>query len=290
MTTRVPVNHLSPSHLWLFRTCLRACEYVYAKHYPRLTNAKAAAGTATHASAEQDFRSMIERKALLPDAQIEAVAADAWEREAFTVDWLQEDETKGAYKDKVVAMATRHHKVVAPTILPIGVEVEMECPFDGDLVLTGRADVISESKVEVVVHDNGDAPKTARRAGRHIRDTKTKQTAPHGVKSGTVEHGVHELCQQATYRLIQSANKTPAVQSFIDYLWCSKKEGAHSFSAPVELSKRDVQLALDDYRDLIVMYEKGLFPRSGRGSWFCKEGTCPGYAECILGRAAVVDR
>jgi hypothetical protein len=166
----------------------------------------------------------------------------------------------------------------------------MDCPFDGDLKLTGRADVISESLSSVVVKKPGEDDRAIRLAGRHIRDTKSKQSAPHGVKEGIIEHGVHELCQQATYRLIQAANGTPAVQSFIDYLWTTKLEGAKSFSSPMVLTKRDVQLALEDYRDLVKMYEAGLFPRSGRGSWYCKEGECPGYAECILGRAAVLDR
>jgi len=288
--TRIPVDHLSPSHLWIFRTCLRACEYIYVKKYPRLGSAKMAAGTATHTSAEQDYRSAMLSKSLLPDEQIEAVAADAWEREAFILDWTREEETKGTWKDKVVRMAQHHHANVAPNVKPVAVELDMECPFDGDLKLTGRADVISESQVEVAVHKNGDEPKRVLRAGRHIRDTKTKGSAPHGVKSGTVEHGVHELCQQATYRLIQAANGTPAVQSWIDYLWVTKKEGAKHASAPVALTTRDVELALDDYHALIEMYGKGLFPRTGRGTWFCTEGNCPGYAECILGRAAVLDR
>jgi len=40
-----------------------------------------------HASAEQDYRSVIEREALLPDEQIAALAGDAFEQEAFTIDW-----------------------------------------------------------------------------------------------------------------------------------------------------------------------------------------------------------
>jgi len=61
----------------------------------------------------------------------------------------------------------------------------------------------------------------------------------------------------------------------IDYLWQTKKEGAKAFAAPMDLSKRDVQLALDDYRDLIVMYEKGLFPRSGAARGFVAPQTAP---------------
>lgn len=288
--TRVPVDHLSPSHLWLSRTCLRACEYIYVKKRPRLGSAKMAAGTATHASVEEDYRSQMLRKSLLPDEQIAAVAADAWEREAFVLDWTREEEPKGAWKDKVVRMAQHHHKVVAPNVKPVAVELDMECPFDGDLKLTGRADVVSESQAEIVVHKPGEEPRAVNKAGRHLRDVKTKGSAPHGVRDGVIEHGVHELCQQATYRIIQAANKTPAVQSFIDYLWITKKEGAKAFAAPMNLTKRDVELALDDYHALIEMYGKGLFPRTGRGTWFCTEGNCPGYAECILGRAAVLDR
>jgi len=268
----LPVDHLSHSQAGCMRDCLRLLQYRYVEKRPRrFQPLNMALGRVVHATAAKDYTHRIERGLYLPDDAILDLAAQAFGTETEGVEWKHEEQGAGDAMDSAISMSRAHHRDVAPTVRPLHVEHRMEARVAGcPVTILGYADVIAETA-----------------AGKVIRDTKSSTKEPHGAKYREIVPDARNVAQLATYRIIAAANQEPAVESWLDYVWPQK--GGQSLPQKVEITKRDVQLALEDYADLIRVYETGLYPRTGRGTWICKEGKCEYYSECILGVSRAVD-
>lgn len=278
----LPVHHLSHSQLNLMRDCMRALEYRYVLNRPRRTqSANAANGQTVHRTSAADLGERIAKGLLLPDEAIQDLAADAWQQETFLVDWRLEEAQPGKAKDEAISMARAHHRECAPRISPVAVEFEMSAPVAGlPVSIVGYADVVSDSRMGVrVVH--GESEKRVLVPGRHVRDTKTQGKAPPGANDGQIRIDTRHQSQLVTYQILLAAMGMPTTQLWVDYCWPTK--GGQAKSEPVEVTERDVRVVLEEYADLVRVYESGLFPRTGRGGWLCRPGKCDYYDECILG-------
>ncbi len=284
----LPVDHLSHSQAGAMRDCLRLLEYRYVKKLPKKVQPlNMALGRVVHATAAADYTNRKTKGLYLPDEAIPDLASTAFSTETLQVRWGIEESSPGDALDDAIGMARAHHRDVAPTVRPVEIEHTMRAAIRGlPVVLLGVADVIAEGGATITATKDG-ATKTLRRAGKHIRDTKTSKKAPHGVSGGHVIPDDRNMAQLATYRIIAAANGEPAVDSWLDYVWPTK--GGQSLPCHVDVTPNDVRLVLEDYAALVRCYETGLFPRTGRGSWICKPGKCDYYDECILGISRVAD-
>lgn len=286
----LPVDHFSPSQIGAMRDCLRLVEYRYCKRAPRTVQPlNMALGQVVHKTAAEDYRHRIKHGDYLPDEAILALADEAFGAETMEVRWSVEEQGPDAAKDAALNMAQAHHLTVAPRVRPVKVEHRMSAPIRGLPVdLVGIADVIAEFGPGITVRGHtSDDDKVLMRSGKHIRDTKTSKAAPHGIKEGIIVPDARHVAQLATYKLISSANGTPAVETWLDYVWPTK--GGQSLPTRVDVTPRDVELALEDYALLLRIYEAGLFPRTGRGGWICKPGKCDYYEDCIFGPSRKLD-
>jgi len=282
-TVTLPVSHLSHSQVGTMRDCLRLLEYRYVKKAPRrVQSLSMALGRVVHATAADDYRSRATSGLYLPDEAIPDMTVKAFAREAMggqpenedekpqpEVGWSHEEMGPGAALDTAIAMSKAHHHGIAPLVVPVSVdhiEHRMSARIRGFPVdLLGIADVIA----------------VAPAGERTIRDTKTSKKAPAGASHGLIIPDDRNISQLATYRIIAAANGEPAVESWLDYVWPTKGGQSKPFRA--EINANDVRLVLEDYAALVRVYESGLAPRTGRGTWICKPGKCDYYAECVLG-------
>ena len=286
----LPVDHFSPSQIGAMRDCLRLVEYRYCRKLPRKVQPlNMALGNVVHKTAAQDYTHRIDKGSYLPDEAVIALADEAFKTETMEVRWSVEEQKQPDALDSARAMAQAHHLNVAPLVRPVKVEHRMSAPIRGLPVdLVGIADVIAEFGVGITVKGHtSDDDKVLMRSGRHVRDTKTSGKAPHGIKEGIIVPDARHVAQLATYKLISQANGTPAVETWLDYVWPTK--GGQSKPTRVDVTQRDVELALEDYAMLLRLYESGLFPRTGRGGWICKPGKCDYYEDCILGPSRKMD-
>ena len=286
----LPVDHFSHSQIGAMRDCMRLLDYRYVRKAPRKVQPlNMALGRVVHATAAQDYSHRIEKGVYLPDDAILDLAGSTFDTETLEVRWSIEEQKPDGAKDAARNMAQAHHLGVAPRVRPVHVEHRMTAQIAGlPVVLLGIADVIAESSIGITARgEPGKADRVLSTPGRHVRDTKTSAKAPPGVNTGIIAPDVRGVSQLATYRIICAANGTPAVETWLDHVWPTK--GGQSLPARVEVTPREVQLALEDYALLMRVYESGLFPRTGRGGWICKPGKCDYYDDCVLGPSRAMD-
>lgn len=270
----LPVKHLSASQVRLAKMCLRLLQYREVEKRPDRPDALRCKGTSVHRTSAADLTHRQETGSLLDESDLIDLAATTFNEEAFTVDWRAEAVERDTAKDETIGMSRAHHSIIAPTIRPVKIEYRMERRIAGlPLTLVGYADVV-------------DDPGTGRPLV--IRDTKTKKDAPHGAEKKKIERDENAVTQLATYRMLLAPEiNGREVQTAIDYVWPTK--GGRAQTADTPISRNDVRLALEDYVSLIQLYEAGVFPRTGRGSWVCTAARCAFYGECILGRSRALD-
>lgn len=286
----LPVDHFSHSQIGCMRDCMRLLDYRYVRKAPRKVQPlNMALGRVVHSTAAQDYNHRIKKGIYLPDDAIIDLADTAFSTETLEVRWSVEEQKPDGAKESARNMSQAHHLNVAPRVRPVKVEHRMNAKIAGMPVdLMGVADVIAEVAVGVTTRGKpGEEDRVIMRPGRHIRDAKTHAKAPPGSSTGKVKPDARGLSQLATYRIICAANNLPATETWLDHVWPTK--GGQSLPMRVEITERDVQLALEDYALLVRVYESGLFPRTGRGGWICKPGKCDYYEDCILGPSRKLD-
>lgn len=270
----LPVKHLSASQVRFLKMCWRLLQYREVEKRNDRPDALRASGQSVHRTSALDLTHRKEKGSLMSDSDLIDLAGTTFEEEAFLVDWRMEDVDRGATKDNTIGMSRAHHTEIAPSIHPSKIEYRMERQIAGlPLTLVGYADVV-------------DDPGTGRPIV--IRDTKSKKSAPRGAEKKRIERDENAVTQLATYRMLLAPEiNGREVRTVLDYLWPTK--GGQAQTADTPISRNDVRLALEDYVALIRVYEAGIYPRTGRGSWICTPAKCAFYGECILGKSRVLD-
>jgi hypothetical protein len=271
----LPVKHLSASQVRTAKMCLRMLQYREVERRPDRPDALRCKGTSAHRVSAADLTHRRDHGTLMSDSDLIDLAATTFEEEAFTVDWKAEEGIDhDTAKDETIGMSRAHHTTIAPAIRPVKIEYRMERQFAGlPLTLVGFCDVLDDPGPERPLV---------------LRDTKTKAKAPIGVEKKKVPRDENAVTQLVTYRLLiaPEVNGRP-VRTVLDYLWPTK--GGQAYTDEIEIARNDVRLALEDYVALVKLYEAGVYPRTGRGSWVCTAARCAFYAECILGRSRALD-
>ncbi len=241
---------------------------------PFWTAADAARGLAAHDAAAKNIRHRIENGRYLSIRKLTDVAADCFETHAFTVNWPAEEARRGEVKDTVIAVSLAHARSVASDVIPIEPErkFEAEVPEIGAKVV-GRIDLVSRPLFLATSAGPWGETVVAGRP-RQIRDLKTTGSAPPGL-------GHEDADQLVVYQLALRALGEPASDLVVDYAWGHGGGKVRSIAVPDEDERTPI--VIQEMRTLLRVYETGLFPRTGRGSWLCRPGKCAHYEYCVLG-------
>lgn len=255
--------------------CLRLLQYEVLEGRTEFwTAADAARGSATHDAAARNLLHRIARGSYLSTRKVADAAADAWETHAFMVNWPAEESRRGEVKDQVIAMSLAHARTIANDVVPIDAErkIEAEVPEVGANVV-GRIDLVSRPLFLACAAGPWGETVAAGRP-RQIRDLKTKASAPPGLLNDDAD-------QLIVYQLVCRALGEPASDLLVDYTWAAGGGKVRTIAVPDEADRTPI--VVQELRTLVRIYESGLFPRTGRGSWKCNRGACPHYDYCILG-------
>lgn len=255
------------------RMCVRAFSYSYVeRRRSESMDGRMARGRAVHQAAEQSSRRRLEQGRYFSRSQLADTTADAFEVQAFWVDWKVEAETKGDVKDGAIKMALAHHRNVAEMVVPVDVERKMTGSIPGLIAdVVGVIDLVSRPLVPAMGVDGAGNVLQAP-SGLQVRDLKTTFTSIEESKQGDVD-------QLLTYHLLMSqAGETPE-ELIIDYVWPGR-DGNHK-PIPVRPGAGAIRALVEDYRGLAAVLESGLAPRTGRGTWVCKPGKCQHWDYCM---------
>lgn len=269
------VLRLSQSQLRRSRWCLRLLRYENVEHRTSLlTSADAARGLAVHDATGANLQHRIDHGRYLGPRRLGDLAADAFEVQAWLVDWHHEDEKRGEVKDHAIALSLAHNRQIAQDVIPLEVEFEVAADLpDIGVSVSGRVDLLSRA----VFTATASGPWGERSAiGRdyQLRETKTVASSQPVVRPADED-------QVVLYQIMLRAMGKAEADLLVDYCW--PQGGGKTKTIAVEHSKDRELIVLDDLRNLRRVYETGLFPRTGRGSWICRPEKCAHYGYCVLG-------
>lgn len=272
----VMAQRLSASQLRRNRLCTRILQYeVVEGRRDETQTVELARGSAVHAATAANLEHWLKDGRYMAPKRLVQTAADAWESQAFTVERWADASQRGKVKDGVIVMSIAHGRQIAQDVQPIAVEKKVRAYVpDVGTVISGRIDVVS-APVFVATSRGPAGEQRAPAALWQIRDTKTRDDSPGS------EPEENDADQLATYFLIGQANGDPDPDLLVDYLWPA--DGGKARPLQVSDLRERVPRLIEDYLDLVRMYQAGLFPRTGRGSWICRPEKCAHYAYCVLG-------
>jgi hypothetical protein len=265
---------LSPSQLRRSRICCRLLQHEVVDRRTTFSLAlELAKGLAAHEATNANMTNRITTGRYLPIRRIADAASDSFKVQSFLVDWRNEEEKPGEATDAVIRMSLAHARTIAQDVVPIAVEKKLDA-FIPEIGATigGRVDLIAMPLYAVFA--SGPFGERTTGAARQIRDTKTTKSAPPAPEDSDAD-------QLVTYQLLATKMGLEDHDLMLDYL-TPVGDGKAKPLRVTDAAERLPRL-LDDYRDLIRMYETGLFPRTGRGSWRCRPAKCPHYDYCVLG-------
>lgn len=268
----LPVKHLSPSSVSLFKQCPEKWKRRYIDREYESTSPAALLGTVVGAAERDSFNQKIETGLALTTVEVLDAYTCAWDltvdREGDNVDW--DGERPGRVKDSGARVLPVYHRHVAPTVNPIATERRFTVrPADVDWTFEGYFDVEEEDAVD---------------------DVKVR-----GRQRGLVSAEEAQGSYQATaYLFARRAEGNPARRGFAFHnLVRPPKSG--------EVSPRDVLVTpthrTDEQLDafLIELYEIAaeiawraeyeVWTGPPRGVWWCSQRWCGYWQGCRFGGA-----
>lgn len=254
---------LSPSKINTFERCQLQYKFRYLDNLRKPPGVAAAIGTATHKAIEGNLRTKLETGALMPLEAVQQTARDTMENEWAGGVQLDPEEPadKGAAVDQAVALATLHHKEVAPEVQPVAIERPFGIDVGGGVTLTGHIDV---------------------QEANAITDNKTIGKTPSAIKG---DH-LNQVTLYAVGALVNDGKLPASVR--VDYLVKTKTPKAVRLAEP--MTREIAQGALDRLsltaRVIKRAMETGDFLPAPADGWACSERWCGYWHDCPFGKAA----
>ncbi len=191
----LPKSYISISQIQSYLRCPAQYCLRYVKGITMPPTRALTVGKVVHSAIEQNYKQKMQSGLDLPLDVVKDLAATEFDRQALFTDWGEDD--PGKAKDEAIALATLYHQEVAPTIMPVAVELRVEVEFENvDYNLLGFIDLIDQDG--------------------YIRDTKTASRTPS-------EDEADKSLQLTTYYLAYQINfgRDPAGVK-LDYLVSTK--------------------------------------------------------------------
>jgi len=264
----------STSALTTLQMCGERFRRQYIDHDPRPIGTAGKRGRAVDKAVTE---SMIAKQVTGDQPIVEAnrdIAATEFEKVWSEGVWLNPEERqsdekklKAKAKDTAVDLAGLHAKTVGREIRPIAVQHRIEIrPAESDITILGYLDIV-ELQTD----------------GRQvIRDTKTKEKAPHPNEA--------EESQQLTmYALLRMAEtgQLPAGLT-LDVLWKTPAKGKlKHLVLPTRRTENDFGPLVSRINAGIEAVERGIFVPAAEDSWQCSAKWCAYWDSCPYVRRAV---
>lgn len=174
-----PVTHLSKSAIELYQRCPLLFRHRYIDRLPQSSSGKMVLGSAAASALAQHFAAQLETGEGLPTEAVLDEFDAGWRRRNDEEDVDLEGEDAGELKDSGVAALRLYHRVIAPTVTPIGVERDFTLSWPGvPFAVTGYIDLETD--------DN-----------RLVDHKLTKQTYAAAKVSASLEPDLYLLARQA---------------------------------------------------------------------------------------------
>lgn len=250
---------LSASSVTTFLRCGQQWFYAYVAGIKAPPSLKAVRGIAVHRAVEVDMRQKLETGAdLRVDEMLDAYDT-SWGEE--TANGFTTDEPEGSIKDGGYKLIKLYHKQVAPTIMPVAVELPIQFDINGQ-AWSGQVDLLTEETVS-----EEEEPRLV------VRDTKTTARKPAGSQY---------LLNMTGYALaMRQATKEIEADTVLDYLVATQKPYYHEvrmggpitddqirqFAGVVGRVGKSIKAGSFDYNGLV----------SGACSWCGYRAICPAY-------------
>lgn len=252
--------HLSISQLNMLARCGEQYRYRYVEGIKAPPGVQLVIGKGTHGAIEKDLANKIEWGELLPDDSIADFAADAtrkaWQEDAPVLG--EGDPDEGGAVDTAVALATVHHRELAPVIEPVAVErkFRLELPdFPFDLV--GVIDVEETTR---------------------IRDTKTSSKTPPADAA--------HVSDQLTMYHLEAATRGESKTVALDYLVKSKQ--AKALTLESTRNEQDHARLLRRVEAAAKVIQAGAFTPTTPDNWACSPKWCGYWDRCAWGSRKAV--
>ena len=249
--------HLSKTKLEMLGRCGVQYEWRYVKGVKKPPAAAMIIGTGMHSAVEADLRNKLEWGSLLEEDDVKTVAADSVRtRWSETPPDIRSDEPNiGGAIDEAVALASLHHRELAPLIAPVSVESARRIELDGfpyDIEL--RSDVEEKER---------------------IRDLKTSAKAPSDadMQSLTLQGQIETL----------EAKLRGEPKPFVRDVFVKGRNRRIMTTPEIHATPDDHQEVLLRVEAAVRVLESGAFTPTTPDSWLCSARWCGYYAECAHG-------
>lgn len=252
--------HLSISQMTMLARCGEQYRYRYVERLKAPPGVALVIGKGTHAAIEDDLREKMALGSLLPDEQIADTAADAtrkaWDDEPPITH--EGDPDKGEAMDTAVALATAHHKQLAPIIEPVALERGFLIDLDGfPFDLMGFVDIEEPTR---------------------IRDTKTAAKSPSGSEA--------DKSDQLTLYHLEAATRGEQKTVALDFL--VKNKVAKVVTLESRRGPEDHARLLRRVEVAAKVIESGAFAPTNPDNWWCSQKWCGYWDRCAFGERKAV--
>lgn len=255
--------HLHWSHIDTYLLCGYLYYLVYVKGLRRKGSAARYTGQAVHVAAGADLTAKMTGGELLPGEQVTELARDEinrlWESEETLLGVKEaergEKQVRGESVDTAVALASMHHAIIAPTVVPVAVEDPWVLVCDGfPFDLAGRRDITEKDGT--------------------IRDIKTIDKTPKVMRQ-------KDVYQLSAYALMDVATGKPLPSVKADYLIKTKQPQPLTLGMQLEWAHIEV---IKNYIEAVQHgISQQVFNPAKPGEWIHTPGWCGFWDQCKYG-------
>lgn len=233
---------LSASSVMTYLRCGQQWKFPYVDGIKRPPTLKQGRGLAVHAAVEVNMKQKMDTREDLPLDDVRDAA-----RDAFLTETMDSDSTIGAkneFLDSTVDLVTVYHKLVAPEIQPIAVELPVQYMVNG-IPFSGQIDLIDEMD--------------------RVRDTKTTARRPQPAQYSFAMTGYALAFRQGTGKV--------ETDTVLDYLVATRRPYRHPVHQGGPASPAQVSRFATIIESTARSIEAGRFVPNGLASGAC--GWCP---------------
>jgi hypothetical protein len=275
----LPKEYLSFSQVDLYRRCSKAYYYRYVMEEITPPASKLIQGKAVHSALEHNYRQKIETRSDLPtDDVIDAFSTDYDKSIPDAVDISFLD--KGKVKDRSVRFLKKYQRDYAPQVQPVSVEDEFSIELENNVVIKGYVDLVQEFEGPCAISE-----KYTLNDHNKIRKLKNREKVivDHKVTSRAKRQDDTDSSMQLS--IYSHVLDIPNVA--FDALVVNPKNGKDDSQAAVRtLSHRhpdEFNFTKSVIMSVADAISKGSFPKTGQGTWICRDGFCPHFKKCHSG-------
>jgi len=245
------MTHLSVTKINMFLRCPKQYYFRYIEGKKIPPAGAIVKGIVTHKAIEENYKYKMNNFEDLPVNDVLDIAAQAFTDYVTNneVDW--QDEPPNKVKDDSIKLTKLYRLQVAPEVMPVTVEAQVELPINDEYYLLGFIDLVDHN--------------------RNIRDTKTTSRTP---SVNSIENSIQLIAYSKAYRKLFNSTEN---QIILDYLVSTKDPKYVNFTRKIDDS--EFEFFDDIVNNVITAIKAGAFPPNPN-NFMCSPEGCGYYKLC----------